>query len=142
MTGLEAGVEIDPLEGLTLNANYTLNYARDHSSDRVTSDVIRIPLSKIDLGLTYAFPSILTRLNLNATYVSPVYRQLPSPANPDLSKERGDDYFLLGGRITQPVTEYGEIYLAMENILDLDYEPDYGFPAPGRTFWVGARATY
>lgn len=142
MTGLEAGVEIDPLEGLTLNANYTLNYARDNSSDRVTSDVIRIPLSKVDLGLTYAFPCILTRLNLNATYVSPVYRQLPSPANPDLSKERGDDYFLLGGRITQPVTEYGEIYLAMENILDLDYEPDYGFPAPGRTFWVGARATY
>lgn len=142
MTGLEAGVEIDPLEGLTLHADYTLNYARDHSSDRVTSDVVGIPLSKIDLGLVYVFPEIFTRLNLDATYVSPHYTQLPSPANPDLEKQRGDDYFLLGGRLTQPVTEYGEIYLAMENILDLDYEPDYGFPALGRTFWVGARATY
>lgn len=142
MTGLEAGVFVDPFEGLTLNADYTLNYARDHSSDRVTSDVVRIPLSKIDLGLAYILPEIKTRINLDATYLSPIYTQLPSPASPDLEKEKSDDYFLLGGRLTQPITEYGEIYLAVENIFDLDYEPDYGFPAAGRTFWVGAEAVY
>lgn len=142
MTGLEAGAWFKPLTDLTLNLNYTLNYARDHSSDRVTSDVVEMPLSKIDAGVRYILPGVRTKLNLDATYLSQFYTQLPSPNDPDLSKDKSDDYFLLGGRIAQPVTEYGEVYLAMENIFDLDYESEYGFPAAGRSIWLGGKAVF
>jgi len=30
-------------------------------------------------------------------------------------------------------------WLNVENLLDADYQNAYGFPEPGRTFWIGLR---
>ena len=32
--------------------------------------------------------------------------------------------------------------MAMNNMLDRDYEPEYGYPAMGRTVWFGLTAKY
>jgi iron complex outermembrane receptor protein len=53
-----------------------------------------------------------------------------------------DGYFLAGAKVTQEVVKGVRIYVALRNLLDADYESEAGYPGPGRTFAVGATATF
>ncbi len=71
-----------------------------------------------------------------------MYTSLPSPIYPnDPVKEIGG-YFLLGAKVTQEVVKGVKLHVAVRNFLDADYESESGFPGQGRTFAVGAAATF
>ena len=142
MYGFEFNTDIYPMEDLVLKLGYTFNYARDESDGRVTDNVTDVPEHKIDARIQYTIPSLKTKLDFNGSYMAKTYSQLPTPSKPTLEELEGDDYWLFGARITQPITKYLEGYIAVNNIFDNDYEPDNGFPARGREFFCGIMAEY
>jgi len=142
MTGFEIGAEIYPLEDLKLRASYTFNEARNRSDVRITDYVVNVPRDKVDLGAQYILPVLRTVLDLNGSYISKAYSQLPSPTSPTLAIQETGDYFLMNGKITQPFLKHFEAYVAVRNILDCNYAPEYGYPGPGRSFWVGLTVKY
>jgi outer membrane receptor protein involved in Fe transport len=143
--GFEVGGEVYPMDDLKVYADYTFNYAQDRSDGRLTNDVTNVPKHKADLGIEYRVPVVKTVLDLNGTYIGRTFSQLPtntSATNRTLPILRTSDYFLVDGKITQPFLKYFEAYVSVKNIFDKDYEPEYGFPAAGRMFWVGLTAKY
>jgi outer membrane cobalamin receptor len=137
IAGLEFTTEIYPIEHLTLRFGYTLLDAEDKSDGRVTDEVVHMPEYKFDVGATYEIPKLLTRLDVTGIFVDESYSQLPTPESPDTEKLKSDDYYIFNTRVTQPFLDHFEAYVAVNNILDEDYESEVGFPAPGRNWWVG-----
>ncbi len=138
--GFELNGEVNLASDLALRAGYTYIKACDKSPGHVTEDVLFVPEHKIDAGVKYTIPYVRTGVDLTGTYVGKVYSQLPSPASPNQEVKQADDYFVLNARISQSFLTHFEAYVAVNNILDKNYEAESGFPSPGRNFWVGLRA--
>ena len=146
MLGFELNGELYPMKDLVLRAGYTYNYARNKSQDRVTSNVVNVPEHKIDMGASYTIPYIRTRLDLVGIYMGKIFSQLPTPTSPTQSKTKVDDYIITNARISTNFLKYKgfdfEAYLALNNIFDKNYDSEYGFPGPGRNFYLGISAKY
>jgi outer membrane receptor protein involved in Fe transport len=142
MLGFELNGEFYPMKDLILRAGYTFNHARNKSEGRVTDDVVNAPEHKIDMGVQYMIPCIETRLNLEGIYMGRIFSQLPTPTNPTQVKTKVDDYFIANARISKSFLKYFEGYFALSNIFNKNYESEYGFPAPGRNFYLGITAKY
>ncbi len=140
--GVDVNAEIYPLDGLTLRVDYTYENARNKSEGRVTDNVTYIPAHKVDVDIRYVIPVVKTRLNFDITYVSSAYSQLPTPSSPTNAELIADDYTIFDAKITQPVGKYFEVYVACKNIFDKNYEPEVGYPAPGRSFWSGIQLKF
>jgi outer membrane receptor protein involved in Fe transport len=130
------------MRDLSITAGYTYNDAEDRSDDRVTDHVLFIPENKVDLGLHYTVPYIKTLIDLTGIYVDDAYSSLPFPGNEDEEVEQTSDYFIMNARISKTFLKNYEAYLAVNNIFDTDYEPETGFPAPGRNLYVGLTARF
>ena len=140
--GFEFNAEIYPIDGLTLRLDYTYEEGRNRSEGRVTNDVTYIPRHKLHAGMQYVIPMLKTRLDFNMIHVSSTYSQLPTPSSPSNPVLKASDYTLFDAKITQPIWKYFEVYVACRNIFDKNYEPEVGYPAPGRSFWTGILARY
>lgn len=140
--GIELDTETRPLDNVTLRLGYTYMHGKDKSAGRTTKDLRNVPEHKIDLGLRYTVPRMKTQIDLTGVYMDRVFSQLPTPQDPDYEKEKTDRFFLLNTRVCQPFTEHFEAYIAVNNLLDIDYEPEVGFPGPGRNIWLGLTARF
>jgi len=140
--GFEFNAEAYPLNGLTLRVDYTYEEANNKSEGRVTDDVTYVPRHKVDAGIQYILPAIRSRLDINMTHVASIYSQLPTPSSPANPILKTSDYTLFDVKITQPLWKHFEAYVACKNIFDKNYEPEVGYPAPGRSFWGGIMARY
>jgi len=125
------------MKDLLIRLGYTYNNARDRSDNKVTDDVTFVPEHKVDLGLKYTVPYIITLVNLTCVYVTDSYNQLPTPQRPTQETIKTGDYFIVNARIAKSFLKRYEAYLAINNILDSDYESEYGYPGFGRNFYVG-----
>ncbi len=52
------------------------------------------------------------------------------------------DYLLLGSELKFPLDEHIMVGLFVENLFDVSYEEQFGYPMPGRIFGVDFRATF
>ena len=134
--------EVYPATDLTIRADYTYNNARDRSPGRVTEEVAFISQHKGGIGIQYRLPHIKTRIDFNTIYIGEAYSQLPTPQRPTQTALRTGDYILLNLKVTHPIHKCLEAYMAVNNMLDRDYETESGFPGPGRNFWVGLMARF
>jgi outer membrane receptor protein involved in Fe transport len=142
MLGFELNGELYPMKDLVLRAGYTFNYARNKSEGRVSDDLVNVPEHKIDMGVSYTIPCINTRLDLVGIYMGKIFSQLPTPTNPTQATTKVDNYYIANVRISKSFLKYFEAYLALNNIFDKNYESEYGFPGPGRNFYLGVSAKY
>jgi len=142
LTGFEVNGEVYPLDGLTLRADYTYEDARNQSAGRVSDDVTYVPKHKLDLGIEYLIPQVKTKLNLNMIYIGETFNQLPTPSSPTQATLKTSDYTIFNIKVTQPFLKYFEAYVAVNNIFDTNYAPEVGYPAPGRSFWLGVSAKF
>jgi len=111
------------------------------STQRHSRTIAASPGEKLDLSLRYQFtPALNTTLQLQwinnlysvedpYAYTPPVYRKL-------------EPYVLLHLRGNLNLHKNLDLYAAVENLLDTDYQTMYGFPMPGRSFTVGITAAY
>jgi len=135
--GIELSTEVYPMQDLILKLGYNFNQASDQSDDRVTDHVRNVPEHKLDLGIQYTVPYTKTRLNLNGLLMASLYSQLPTPSSPTTTEIETAGWFTMDMRVTQPILKNFEAYLAINNLFDREYEPESGFPAPGRTIFGG-----
>ena len=142
MTGFEFNAELTPIKDLLLKIGYTYNHARDESLGQVTDKVTGTPTHNVDARLQYIVPYVRTRLDFNMVYMGRTYSQLPTPANPNDPALENDSYTFFNGKISQTFLKHFEAYLTVKNIFDKNYEPETGYPAPGRSFWLGLSVKY
>jgi outer membrane receptor protein involved in Fe transport len=135
--GVEVNAEVNPLDGLTLRVDYTYEEAENRSDGKVTDDVTYVPRHKVDFAMQYQIPVIKTKLNFDMTYVAKTYSELPTPQSSATAVLEASDYTIFDAKITQPFLKYFEAYMAVRNIFDKNYEPEVGYPAPGRSYWAG-----
>ncbi len=138
LKGVEVNAMITPVKDLSFKLGYMYNDAENKSPGRVTDDVLGVPEYTFNVGVQYILPVVRTKLNLTMLHLGESYRQLPTPEDPDLDVVENESYNLCNIKITQPfLSEHMEAFLAVDNLLDEDYEPVSGFPAPGMTMWLG-----
>ncbi len=140
--GIEVSTEIYPMQDLILKLGYNFNHATDQSSNRVTENVRNVPEHKLDIGLQYTAPYTKTRFNLNGILMGNLFSQVPTPASPTTREIETAGFFVMDMRLTQPFLKNFEGYLAINNLFDRNYEPESGFPAPGRTIFGGITAKF
>jgi outer membrane receptor for ferrienterochelin and colicin len=94
---------------------------------------------QVNSRLTYQSPVGLSGF-LQASYID------GSPfTNADFSPGRLPTYtnfFLLNGKLMYEVRKGIKPYVAIENLLDSNYERNPGFPEPGRRICIGLHATF
>jgi outer membrane receptor protein involved in Fe transport len=138
MKGVEINAVIRPFKDLTFKLGYMYNDAENKSPGRVTDDVTGVPEYTLNVGVQYIVPVISTKLNLNMLYLGESYNQLPTSKDPTLDVIKNESYNLCNIKVTQPfLSDHVEAFLAVDNLFDENYEPQYGFPAPGMTMWLG-----
>jgi outer membrane cobalamin receptor len=94
------------------------------------------------MGIQYTIPYVGTRVDLTGLAMANVYTQLPAPSNPTLQEVQTAGYFVMNGRITQKIMKYFEVYIAVNNVFDTDYETENGYPAWGRNIFGGITARF
>jgi outer membrane cobalamin receptor len=98
--------------------------------------ILETPHFKLS-GRVSSYTPLHTWINLEASWfgkrkaevMSNVYDNLP-------------DYLVMHGNITQPVTPWLEIRCEARNVLDANYEEEYGYPGEGRTILSGVNVTF
>ncbi|MBN1833040.1 MAG: TonB-dependent receptor [Deltaproteobacteria bacterium] len=142
MLGAEIGAVWTPIEDLVIKAAYMINDAENKSSGRVTEKVVEVPENELDLMVQYVVPNLKTKFNLTLMYMGRSYSEVPTLEYPDDPVVENDSYTILNARITQPIMDRFEAYLAFSNLFDEEYEPNTGFPAQGRQIWLGVTYKY
>lgn len=137
MLGAEIGAVWTPLEDLMIKASYMINDAENKSSGRVTDKVVEVPENKLDLMVQYVIPNLETKFNLTLIYMGKSNSEVPTLEYPDDPAVENDSYTIFNARITQPIMDRFEAYLAFSNLFDEEYEPNAGYPSQGRQIWLG-----
>jgi iron complex outermembrane receptor protein len=128
--GAEALLEWTPANGFLVQANYVyLSWERESSEeDRLPNR----PAHKGSFRLSYTWKDVLTA----STTVRAVSGQ--DFQEPDTGRWGRLGSFAVWDAFFQcnPARNI-TLWLNAENLLDTDYQTAYGFPEPGRTFWIG-----
>ena len=165
--GIEADIDGQIWDGLSGFANFTWQDTEksgdvlDASND-LTDSLSELPEKKFNCGLKYVHASG-ARANLTVRWVDdrkvpyledPVTNPLVGEDNPDgtaiFSKsptvlKKLDSFVTMDIFLKYPVWEKsfdGYLTAGVENLLDEDFEEEYGFPAPGRSYSIGAEIEF
>jgi len=139
--GWEAYAEVDPLDWLTLYANYTNTNTRDLGTGQ---ELRRFPRHHVNLGMTV---TPIERLSLFAQALvvsdqleSPASRFSPALRNPAYHRIDVGGTLRLLGRVGP--LERLELTARIENVTDETYTEVFGFPSLGFNALVGLRARF
>ena len=137
--GVEANLAFSPFSRLNMQLGYTYLHARNLAPSRSRMAPHKIdnnPEHKVMAAASYAFDTGTTFL-VDYQYVAGSYA-----VSRDLIETLElDDYHLLNLGLTQDLPgEAFQLYGRVENVLDENYESSFGFPEPGRVFFMGLRA--
>jgi len=108
------------LKNLSLNTNYSFL----HMDDPVTG----APVHKFFLGAKYTLKKFT--FNANVSYIGELYTRIrPS--------ESTEYYTILNARVSYGINRYLKVFLYGDNLLDTQYQINYGYPMPGTTVMGG-----
>ncbi len=118
-------------KGIELSGKYfvssSFNLSLDYSFLKTDVPALYAPEHKINLMLNYAYG--MFSLIANLEQVSGLYTSLQ-----DLSAE---NYFTADITVNFAATDFLKLYLKGYNILNKNYQIDFGYPMPGRTIAAG-----
>ncbi|MFW5488794.1 MAG: TonB-dependent receptor [Desulfovibrio sp.] len=139
INGWEFTVNVTPSDDFAVFAGLTLQDVSE------PTDLPYAPETTLSSGFTWRFLKDFT-LNMDGQYVDKMYVLKQVRMATAKNTQQVSSHFLLGGRLSWAFENEtiggGELYAAVENLLDEDYEyrPDY--PMPGRNFSVGIKLTF
>jgi iron complex outermembrane receptor protein len=142
MLGIEINADMDPVKSLSFNVGYTYIEAEDVSPGRVTENVTDVPEYKLDARLEYTAPTLGSRIALTVAKYGDSFSQLPTATDWEAEVVANEGYAVFGAKFSQPFLAKWEAYLTVSNLSDENYEPESGYPAQGRTFWLGVSYKY
>jgi outer membrane receptor protein involved in Fe transport len=135
--GLELAGSLWPADGLLLRAHVTWTEGADRSEGRVTSDLVNVPKLTGNLALRWQLPQIPASFALDLTYMGEVFTSLPSPLYPDDPAQRVDAVFLTSTRLGYDILPELEVWGAVRNLFDENYQSAFAYPGPGRELSAG-----
>ncbi len=138
--GVELGAALTPVAGLLVRADVTWTDATDRSEGRVTDAVLNVPQLAGSVAVRWQLPWFPARLDLDGTYMDDVYTSLPSARYPNDPMLAVDAVFLTNARFGWNLLPQLELWGAVRNLLDEDYESEYAYPGPGRALSLGLSA--
>jgi outer membrane receptor protein involved in Fe transport len=152
--GLEISTIAQIGSNLTAQLGYTYTKAENNGSvitidneflpDLVyTPDEIPYrPKHKFDIDLTRTFDFGM-KISMNGSYIADQIfydrADLTNNRRYVATRTKLDDYFLLNTKITYDFKKHYQIFLAVDNFLNKEYQELYLSPAPGRTGWIGMK---
>jgi iron complex outermembrane receptor protein len=137
--GIELSADVDVVQSLTMGGNYTLVHREINDALQPNLRPTGVPTNKVFLYATWrGIPKLRVSPSLDAAddRWSDVN---PAPAFPYV---RTGSYTLLNIDATYAVTPKLEIAAGFKNLNDDDYELSWGFPQPGRSFYLKTRVAY
>jgi outer membrane cobalamin receptor len=137
--GVEAGLSVYPMEGLSLFAGFTYL-----STD--PGNLPYAPNATITGGLNWRFLNHF-QLSLDSQYVSGMYVNSQARREGAENTNKIGSYYLINGKLSYffPVDYLhmnGEIFLAGENLTDVNYAYQPGYPMPGLMGMLGLRVSF
>ena len=142
MYGFELGLELTPMQNMSVKLDYTYNDAQNESAKAVTDKVAGVPENKFVLSLSALIPTIDVQLDLQGIYVDEIYEDLPTTDSADVELTDINGHFIMKGRISKEIGEHFAAYIECENLFDKDYASEIGFPSPGRNAVIGIKASF
>jgi len=134
--GFESSLHLYPRKDLTLFVGGTVNNPED-------DPVARLPDFMGSAGASYQIARYV-RWDVDSEYVASQYAYSMRSENPTLNKL--DSYVTVNTRVSLDLKAFtslkGELYVAVENLGDVDYEyfPDY--PMPGIMWYTGMKLKF
>ncbi len=129
--GVETGVEWGANRWLSGDMTWAwLNWEKDYFI------ILETPHQKISGRFKVRTP-IRTRINMEMSWFGKRNAEGISGATISLP-----DYMVFHANLNQPVTSWLEFRCEARNILDANYEEEYGYPSPGRQILVGVSINY
>ncbi len=120
---IHKGIEFGGRYIVSGNFNMSVNYA----FLKCDSPTLYAPEHKINLHLNYSFSPVTISADLQQ--VSGLYTSVL-----DFNTE---SYFLLDANINYKIGDYVKLYVKGGNILNKNYQIDFGYPLPGRNIMLG-----
>ncbi|UYN99615.1 MAG: TonB-dependent receptor [Devosia sp.] len=134
--GVELSASLALIEGLTLGASYTYTDARNADG----SQEIRRPRHMGAVNLSYGFVEVPLTLHaeaifngdmLDTDFSSFPYANVTLPA-----------YTVVNAGLSYEVSDQLEVYGRVENLFDAQYNEQLDINTAGRTFYLGAKASF
>ncbi len=136
--GIEVTARVRPVDPLTMGLSYTWLDATDFDGSRE----IRRPQHEFGFDATYAFLGGRASVTLDGRVVlDNLDSDFRSPAF-GTTKVTLDDYVVLNIAAQYQATENVQVYARVQNLLDADYEEQFGYPAQGVVAFAGVRARF
>ncbi len=120
--GVEFSGHYMPAEGVRIAVSYSYVDPGDQT--------YAMPRHKFYLGCRYS----REKLNVNVAL-----QEIAGLYGNDYSRNRLRDYTLVAARVGYSVTEYADVFVAGQNLLNLNYQTVYDYPMPGRMLSAGLR---
>ena len=137
--GVEGNITVVPATGLSVFGGFTY-------LDTDPSDLPYSPEWTFSTGVNYRFMKNF-QISIDAQYVDDQFVTSRARQRGTVNVDQVDSYFLVNGKISYDFSipdsdmDY-QVYLAVENITDTDYEQKKGYPMPDLSAMVGFVVTF
>lgn len=137
--GVEGNITFIPVTGLSVFGGFTY----------LDTDPVDLPYSPewtFSTGINYRFMENF-QINIDTQYVDDQFVTSRARQEGTVNVDQVDSYFLVNGKISYDILIPNsdmdfQVYLAVENITDTDYEQKKGYPMPGLSGMVGFSVTF
>jgi outer membrane receptor protein involved in Fe transport len=123
--GIEFSAKYAVAKHLLLHANY--------SYLDLSKPVLGAPRQQLNVSANYGYK--IWNLNVSTQYIEKLYTYI-SP-NPTVAPVIQPDYLLLNARLSARPLKQLEVFVAANNLLNQQYQINYGYPMPGINFNAG-----
>jgi len=124
------GIEISAKYALSKNIFLHANYSY------LDLNTIVVAAPRQQLNVSANFKHKIWSLNVSTQYIENLYTAIYSPAFPSIPTTRMN-YLLLNARLSARPLKQLEVFVAGNNLLNQQYEINYGYPMPGIYFNAG-----
>ncbi len=125
---IHKGIELSGDYFVTANFNFSINY----SFLNCDTPTLYAPKHRVNLQLNYSSKKLDVYANLQQ--VSGLYTSLQD--------SDAENYFLLDANLNYSVTNFFDIFVKGGNLLNKNYQIDFGYPLPDRNVTIGLKLHY
>ncbi len=122
-------------KGVEFSANYSINKQCQASANYTFLDmdkpILAAPRHQLNFNLNYQYK--IFNLNTSLQHINGLYASVETPTTPEVMQH----YTLLNTRLSAKVLKQLELFASAHNILNQQYEINYGYPMAGINFHGG-----
>jgi iron complex outermembrane receptor protein len=119
--GIEIAIKFKATDNLFFHSNYSYLSTKE--------PIIAAPAHQFNLNINYSYKML--NLNVSAQHIEKLYTSV----DPEIT----ECYTLLNARLNVEIIKYLNVFILANNILNQEYEINYGYPMPKINFSAGIK---